>query len=101
VRYGHDPRRVRAARFAPDHTHCRACEVLRQAVGRRSASLRILRTHLYRLEVAASCVGLVALGPVGSRFDAFGAGDEEHRHLNGAGDSPERRLKLAVVFLEA
>jgi hypothetical protein len=41
------------------------------------------------------------LGPVGSRFDALGAGDEEHRHLNGAGDSPERCLELGVVFLEA
>jgi hypothetical protein len=60
-----------------------------------------LRTDFYRLKVAASRGGLVALGPVRSRFDSFGVGDEEHRHFDGAGDSPERCLKLAMVFLEA
>lgn len=101
VRYGHDTRRIRAARFASDHRRYRACEALRQAVARRSASLRNLRTHLYRLEVATSGAGLVALRPVGSRFHAFGVGHEEHRHLHGSSDAPERCVELAMVFLEA
>jgi hypothetical protein len=100
VRYGHDTRRVRTACLAPDHRRDGACEALRQAVRRRSASFRTLRTPSYRLEVAASRGGLVALGPVDSRLYSFRVRDKEHRYLNGAGDSRQRCLELDMVFLE-